>query len=342
MMTGLGDEAMRGMVRQVIGFLRQHLLLIFVLLILVGLAVLAITSVLWNFPAWLWATFGVLQQNLLLVGLLGFGLAIIVLLWGLPKWQAARSDLTSQERFTIENEARKTLAQIVAGAAVLAGLYFTWANLQITQDTATKNQAITHEGQITDRFTKAIAQLGEQEPEKLAVRLGGIYALERIARDSEKDHWPIMEVLTAYVREHAPWPPKRSKDVQPLKGDPSPQEEPSATPNDPHPQLAADIQAVLTVLGRRTHTYRNGEEQRLNLANTDLRGANLWKAQLQGVDLGLAQLQGAYLRGAQLKGAKNLTVEQLSTVGTLYQADIDLPLLEQIQQRYSQLLEKRW
>ena len=29
--------------------------------------------------------------------------------------------------------------------------------------------------------------------EKLEVRLGGIYALERIARDSEKDHGPIME-----------------------------------------------------------------------------------------------------------------------------------------------------
>ena len=38
----------------------------------------------------------------------------------------------------------------------------------------------------------------------MAIRLGGIYALERIARDSEKDHGPIMEVLTAYVREKAP------------------------------------------------------------------------------------------------------------------------------------------
>ena len=40
----------------------------------------------------------------------------------------------------------------------------------------------------------------------MAIRLGGIYALERIAKDSEKDHGPIMEVLTAYVRENAPRP----------------------------------------------------------------------------------------------------------------------------------------
>jgi hypothetical protein len=30
--------------------------------------------------------------------------------------------------------------------------------------------------------------------------------------------------------------------------------------------LATDIQAVLTVLARRTHTYGKGKEQRLNLA----------------------------------------------------------------------------
>ena len=33
--------------------------------------------------------------------------------------------------------------------------------------------------------------------DNMAIRLGGIYALERIAKDSEKDHGPIMEVLTA-------------------------------------------------------------------------------------------------------------------------------------------------
>ena len=59
---------------------------------------------------------------------------------------------------------------------------------------------------MTDRFTKAIEQLGS---DKLDVRIGGIYALERIARDSAKDHPTVMEVLTAFIREHSrePWPP---------------------------------------------------------------------------------------------------------------------------------------
>src|SRR6266702_335401 len=42
--------------------------------------------------------------------------------------------------------------------------------------------------------------------DNLDVRLGGIYALERIASSSEVDRGPILEVLTAYVRGHSPWP----------------------------------------------------------------------------------------------------------------------------------------
>ncbi len=43
----------------------------------------------------------------------------------------------------------------------------------------------THAGQIIQLYSRAIDQLGS---EQLHVRIGGIYALERVARDSEKDH----------------------------------------------------------------------------------------------------------------------------------------------------------
>ena len=89
-----------------------------------------------------------------------------------------------------ESDTRTTVLQVIGGAVLFIGLYFTAKTLRTTQ-----------EGQITDRFTKAINQLGEAGPERLPIRLGGIYALERIAKDSERDHWPIMEVLTAYLRE---------------------------------------------------------------------------------------------------------------------------------------------
>ena len=69
-----------------------------------------------------------------------------------------------------------------------------------------RNFTLSREGQVTDRYTKAIEQLGS---DKLDVRIGGIYALERVARDSAKDHPTVMEVLTAFIREHSrePWPP---------------------------------------------------------------------------------------------------------------------------------------
>jgi hypothetical protein len=233
---------------------------------------------------------------------IGIGFVLIVLLlWRLPKRKAARLTSGLKEQFNIENEIRKTWATIIGGMAVLFSLLFTWANLRVaqdnlrsTQEAATKSQELTREGQITDRFTKAITQLGEQGPEKLAVRLGGIYALERIARDSERDHWPIMEVLTAYVREHVPW---RPKDTQLQKSDQLPANgQPSLKP-------ATDIQAILTVLGRRVRGYDPGEDQRLHLADTDLRGADLGNVHLERADLGNAHLERAYLVRVHLEEA---------------------------------------
>jgi hypothetical protein len=203
-------------------------------------------------------------------------LAVVCLaLWKIPQWQVADPTLTVKDRLELQDKARGTLAQIIGGMVILVGLYFTgrsaaaaWRNVQVTQ-----------EGQITERFTRAIEQLGN---DKLAIRLGGIYALERIARDSPTDHWPIMEVLTAYVREHAPW-----KDT--------PQSE---------PKPAADIQAILTVLGRRR--YGQDEKQRLDLQDTDLRNVNLLGAHLEGAILMRAHLEDADLWGAHLQGANLL------------------------------------
>ena len=158
---------------------------------------------------------------------------------------------------------------------------------------------------MTERITRAIEHLGDRE--RLTVRLGGIYALEQLARESAQDHWQIMEVLTAYVRDNAPWP---SKDTQPLRDDQGLQEKqreenkrPLGVPHRFSSTPGTDIQAVLTVLGRRTRTYGKGESQRLNLSNTALQGAHLEGAHLEGSNLASADLQGAYLQGAHLEGA---------------------------------------
>lgn len=109
------------------------------------------------------------------------------------------------------------MAQIFGGVAIGIGLYYTWRritiadkNLELLQTTfesnqinAEKNLKVSQKGQITERFTRAVDQFGSINIAKkpaIEILLGGIYALERISRESREDYWPIMEIFTAYVR----------------------------------------------------------------------------------------------------------------------------------------------
>ena len=98
--------------------------------------------------------------------------------------------------------------------------YVSWKNLEATQ-----------EKQVTERFTQAINHLGS---DKIEVRLGGIYSLERIAKDSPEDHWTIMEVLTSFIQEKSPLDSNLGHLKTPRSG-----------------KVPKDIQAALTVIGRR-------------------------------------------------------------------------------------------
>ena len=159
-------------------------------------------------------------------------LLVLALLWFVPELQGKyfSQGVPAEDLPPLVNEYRKTWAQIIAGFFVLLGLYFTWRRVEISQ-----------EQQITERFTRPIDQLGavdEKGNKKLEIRLGGIYALERIAKDSAIDHWPIMETLTTYVREHAFCPPRKrlqaGADAQTMQR----QQEPPYRPDDrPQPDI---------------------------------------------------------------------------------------------------------
>ena len=58
------------------------------------------------------------------------------------------------------------------------------------------------ERRITELYTKAFEQLGN---DKGAVRLGGLYALERLAQDNPPHRQTIVNVICAYLR--MPFPP---------------------------------------------------------------------------------------------------------------------------------------
>ncbi len=221
-------------------------------------------------------------------------------LWAAP---GSYDGLELKDRIAFENALRANRIQVITaavqglgGIAVLIGIYFAWANLKTTQKSQTETIRLTNEGQITDRFTKAIDQLGSSQ---LDVRLGGIYALERIARDSEKDHWSIMEVLTTYVREHAP---VNTDDKPSVSGDTRARSN-KALPLAPLPAPSPDLQAILTVIGRRELKFEKGKDEHLDLTQTNLQGAHLTGAHLNGAYLNGAHLNSAYLVVADLTGA---------------------------------------
>jgi hypothetical protein len=241
-----------------------------------------------------------------------------------------------QAQGELENNARTTLLQGLGGLLLAAGAIATWQQVKISR-----------EGQITDRFTHAIDQLGINKP---VVRVGGIRALERVAKNSPADRATIAYVLGAFVRAQAPWP----------VGSPKGPQHPTPTVDEQLPWLqhrAPDVQTAMWVLGSRraaqepvrlylsrvdlrsaqlvdarlTDTQLRHANlacawmQRVHLDRSDLRHADLRQANLQDAQLPEADLRGAYLQGANLQGANlqgarlegadlNSAIEDASTI----------------------------
>ncbi|MBK3571425.1 pentapeptide repeat-containing protein [Streptomyces sp. MBT62] len=180
------------------------------------------------------------------------------------------------------------IATVVTGST-LAGLAYT-----------IRHYLLALRGQVTDRYSRAVTQLAGTPVE----RLGGIYALEHVMRESDDDHETIVEVLASYVRTESPVRPGPMRSAV----------------------VGEDITAAMTVLARRPS---RPEANRINLRRTDLTGLELVtgagqrvprlaradlcgarligvrmpRADLRDVLLGGADLTRAYLKDAVLSGA---------------------------------------
>jgi Pentapeptide repeats (8 copies) len=142
------------------------------------------------------------------------------------------------------------------------------ATIDAARDNAQLTLEATREAQFADRYSRALEQLGS---DNLDVRSGGIYALESIALDSPKYHPTVMEVLTAFIREHS----------RTTAGETRPERWP-----------LPDVQTALTVKGRRKAEH---DIRAMGLAMTDLRSAHLRGMNLTGADLRSADLSSADL-----------------------------------------------
>ncbi|MBN6035102.1 pentapeptide repeat-containing protein [Amycolatopsis sp. 195334CR] len=145
-----------------------------------------------------------------LATVLVLAVAAVVLLW-LWRWIDGLAMANSKDRATAQLDAVKIAASIVVAGGGVFALYLA-ARRQRTQEEelrvrhtelAQRDRTQLHAEQdararqVTEQYTKAVEQLGH---ERAAVRLGGLYALERLAQEHHDQRRPVVSVLCAYLR----------------------------------------------------------------------------------------------------------------------------------------------
>jgi uncharacterized protein YjbI with pentapeptide repeats len=185
--------------------------------------------------------------------------------WVLPDVLTRPGAVTGKDLLEARNSVRVSLLQACGGGLIALGLFFTAKTLRLNR-----------EGQLTDRYSKAIEQMGH---ESVDVRLGGIYALERLSRDSPSDYPTIVEVLCAFVREHTSQPGIHGRDAS----------------DDP---VSADVDAAVRVLARRTDTGKH-----LDLSHCGLNKLSLGPGNWDGTNFVYSAFDGGTMTGSSLEGA---------------------------------------
>jgi uncharacterized protein YjbI with pentapeptide repeats len=165
---------------------------------------------------------------------------------------------------------------------------------------------------IVETFSRTVEQLGS---DKLEVRVGAIFALERLSKESTDDYWTIMEVLAAFVRDRMRYTTimdrlsKRSYFLWQQAGQPEGRSEEfwaEALRLELLEETPTDIAAIFTVIERRSDENRRLEierDWRFDFRATYLRNVLLKQFQLQRANLSEAHLERASLVGVHLEQA---------------------------------------
>jgi uncharacterized protein YjbI with pentapeptide repeats len=210
-----------------------------------------------------------------LLGLLALVLGIIW--WLLPKWQVRHLRFAVRDakaRADLEDNFRKTLSQLIGGAAVLVGAAFAYYQSQIAIEQSQTAVNASRDLLISQQVSRGFEQLGSTVT---PTRLGGVYALEGVMNTSEQYHWSIVEALSAVLRDESPVS--------------APQEK----------RVSSFLQTIVTVLGRRnTRPFLVERYYKIDLSQTNLRAMDLGRADFSRAIFRGADLSGAYLRRSNL------------------------------------------
>ena len=250
----------------------------------------------------------------MIVGLIVVMLIVGLLLWdyGVDQGWITLKYWTSGDKGT-RSEVVRNLGLLFVGAA---GLFFAiWRGFIANSNARTARQqaAIAEQGQITERFSAAVALLGNKGD--ATVRVGGIYALGRIARESiELDHVAVMQTLVNFIC-HSPYAAMGEELLRRYKVGMEKYEvavevaianhgnaEGVDLPTTPTVQECPDIVAALEVIRDRSGEQRAWEERRDY--KPSLSGARLMALNLRGVDFTGHELSRAKFDWSNLEDAK--------------------------------------
>lgn len=203
-----------------------------------------------------WVLVGIVAVSLFVVVIAAFGPLPAYVLDG------SAVALPPTERVQAEASVRTAILQAVAGALLVVGAITAWRQMLI----ARAQHRISRRTAVTEAFAKAVELLGDEKA--MALRLGGVYALDRVAEDDRAEASRVVEILASHVRGNA-------------------------NPN----LLTKDVAAAIGVLTRRDWPIA------VDLAGTDLTGHDLSNARLRAARLSNAVLRGVSLRSASLRYA---------------------------------------
>lgn len=220
----------------------------------------------------------------------GLGVVAIPILWftllWLPEWMANWYPLEAKDWAAQVVANRMMLVNLLGGLAVAGTIYFTYRNFKITQENLRASEAnvrVTQDRSITDTFAKSIELLGNTD---MSVRLGGIHSLARIAKGSETDYFPVMQVLTGFLRNKYRAPAALTSGSATSPGFSS---------------CPVEVQAILTIVGERYWPNPTGYE--LDLSYIDIRDVWLPAAKFQKIFFWYVNLTRCNFSGAKLNDA---------------------------------------
>ena len=211
---------------------------------------------------------------LVLLPLILSGVGVLIWKWD---WLRALDETKDSNSNTLGNVA-------LIGAGFLALAFAAWrAKIADSQSRTAQRQADTAQrGLLNERYQKGAEMLGNSV---LATRMGGIYALHRLAEEHPNEyHVQIMRLLCAFARY------------------------PTVQSSRPGADVREDVQSVMYAIRACRQKdialeLEKAENYRPNLTRAYLRGADLSGINLSNTDLPHADLSRGYLGQAVLSGA---------------------------------------